>query len=617
MKFILPLLIIPVFCFSQSAADRQKIVATYDQTAVNELKQQAQEYMAEQRKQIDAYKATHQVEESELHSLQRIHNGVPIFFTTFNDGSSKTIRANSMYPGGALGLNVNGTGMFPGVWDGGKVRNTHNEFPNNKVTLSDAAADLSAHATHVTGTICAAGVSPTRRGIAYGASALTHDWDDDYTEMIAFGSAGYLVSNHSYGYNTDNLPNWEFGSYDGSAVEIDQLSNAYPYYQIVVAAGNDRNNGDLEQNSLKGGYDLVSGTGCSKNGITVAAVDQLLNYTDPTSVVMSDFSNFGPTDDGRIKPDISAKGVGTSSCVSSANFAYDVYSGTSMASPAITGLVVLLQNHYHNLNSAYMRASTVRGLICHSAREAGFYLGPDYEFGWGLADGLKAASIISNKGISTVLEENTLANGETFTKTVSITGAQRLSATICWTDPTGNANFSGNLDNRVPRLKNNLDLKILKDGNVYYPWKLDFENPGNPATREDDNNVDNIERVELDLADPGVYTIQVTHKGTLVGGSQVFSLIANGATTGLGVNQADFNDKIVLYPNPAKSTLNFAAPADVTISSVVVFDILGKQVNSNTSLMNNAIDISNLSSGIYFAKFMANGQSAIKKFVKE
>jgi hypothetical protein len=32
-----------------------------------------------------------------------------------------------------------------------------------------------------------------------------------------------------------------------------------------------------------------------------------------------------------------------------------------------------------------MKAATVRGLLCHSADEAGFSKGPDYEYGWGLA----------------------------------------------------------------------------------------------------------------------------------------------------------------------------------------------------------------------------------------
>lgn len=620
MKIILPFLIVPFFCLAQTPAERQKIVASYDQNAVNQLKQDAAAYMAEQKRLIEAYKMTHDVKESEHHSLQRFFNGIPVFFTISNDGSSKTIRANAMYPGGSLGLSVTGAGITVGVWDGGKVRNTHNEFPGGKVTLSDDAQDLSAHATHVTGTVVAAGVSAARRGIAYGAAALTHDWDSDYNEMVAFGGAGYLTSNHSYGYDTENLPTNLFGFYDGSSIEIDNLSNTYPFYQVVVAAGNDRNNPDLEQNSLKGGYDLLSGTGVSKNGITVAAVDQLLNYTDPTSVIMSDFSNFGPPDDGRIKPDISAKGVGTSSCTSSTNFAYDIFSGTSMAAPAITGLVALLQKHYNNSAGSYMRAATVRGLICHSAREAGFYDGPDYEFGWGLADGLTAANIITNRGVSTILEEHTLANTETYTRQIVLNSAQKLMVTICWTDPTGQANISGSTDNRTPRLKHNLDLKILKDGNTYYPWKLDPENSSNPATNDSDNNADNVEKVEINVADPGVYTIQVTHKGTLTsnGGTQPFSLIANGSSgLSLSNNGVDFNDKIVLYPNPVRNVLGIAVPNNGEVTDLAIFDILGKQVRTGKALLNNSIDVSGLSEGTYMARFTYNGTSFTKKFIKE
>lgn len=103
-----------------------------------------------------------------------------------------------------------------------------------------------------------------------------------------------------------------------------------------------------------------------------------------------------------------------------------------------------------------------------------------------------------------------------------------------------------------------------------------------PATREEDNNVDNIEKVQIDLA-YGVYTIQVTHKATLAGGAQVLSLIANGGTTGLGTNDQDFSDKIVIYPNPAKSQLNFAAPQNVTITSV---QILICWANKSTPIQN-------------------------------
>jgi len=619
MKTTLLLFAVPVLAFAQTAPQRQKIIATYDQKEQIRVKAEAKQYMDEQKRLVAEYKKNHKVIESDHHSLQRVHNGIPYFFTVSNEGSSKTIRANSMYPGGVLGLDVTGQDMVAGVWDGGKVRNTHQEFTNDRVFLNDGATDLNPHSTHVTGTIIAAGVSPTRKGIAYQATAYTYDWDDDYDEMLAFGSGGGLVSNHSYGYDTSNLPSWEFGSYDSSSIEVDNVANANPYYQICIAAGNDRSNFDLSQVSEKGGYDMLSGTGTSKNGITVAAVNQLLNYTDPLDVIMSDFSNFGPTDDGRIKPDISAKGVGTSSCVSMSNTAYDTYSGTSMATPAITGLIVLLQQHYSNVNGGnFMRASTVRGLICHTAREAGDYDGPDYSFGWGLADGLEAANVITNNGTSTILEEHTLTSGQTYTKQVAIGTGQKFAATICWTDPTGTANATGSVDSRVPRLKNNLDLKILKDGQTYYPWKLDPDNPMDAATREADNNVDNIEKVQIDFAEPGVYTIQVKHKGaSLVGGSQVFSLIASGEEgLTLAAPQSELESGIVLYPNPVRNTLNIAVPNDGQVQSASVYDLLGKQVASGAP-MGNSVDTSALAGGVYFVHFNYNGKELVRKFIKE
>ena len=621
MRISILLLIVPFCCFSQTETERNKIISTYDQKAVELLKEEAKIYTKQQKDLIKQYKATHDVIESEFHSLQRMHDGTPIFFTTFNDGSSKTIRANSLYPGGALGLNITGAGMIAGVWDGGKVRNTHQEFTNNRVIPSDGATTLSAHATHVTGTVMAAGTNAIRRGIAYGAEVRSYDWDTDYEEMVTFGSLGYLVSNHSYGYNTDNLAVWKFGSYDSSSIEIDEVANTFPYYQVVIAAGNDRANGDLAQAANENGYDLLSGTGCSKNGITVSAAHEILNYVDSFSVQMSDFSNFGPPDDGRIKPDIAAKGTGVDSPVSNNNSSYEVYNGTSMAAPAITGMILLLQKHYNNLNSTYMKAATVRGLVCHTAREAGNYHGPDYEFGWGLADGQSAASIISAKGNTAILEENTLALGQTFTKQISVSSPQSLKATICWTDPVGNQNGNGVNDNRAPRLKNNLDLKILKDGVTYYPWKLDAEEPYMEPTRDSDNNVDNIEKVEIDLAQPGIYTIQVTHKGTaLVGGtdSQNFSLIASGSQSiSLANNQYELANSIILYPNPTNSILNFATPNNVEVTQVALYDVLGKQVMSNAQVMNNSLDVSGISKGIYLIAFTCDGQSVVKKFVKE
>lgn len=619
MKSLILFLLFPLYIFSQSVAERQKIVSTYNQADIVNLKRSTEEFERIQKKKIGDYKKQHPFLESELMSLQRIEDdGTPIFYTTYNQGSSITLGTNKMYPGGSLGLNVTGAGMTAGVWDGGKVRNTHQEFNGGKVTLGDGATALSDHATHVTGTIIASGVSATRRGIAYGAQARTHDWDSDYSEILAFAAEGYLTSNHSYGYVASNLPEAKFGAYDASSIEIDNISNASPYYQVVVAAGNDRNDFDLTQVNNKGGYDLLTGFATSKNSLVVAAVEQVLSYTGPESVVMSSFSNYGPPDDGRIKPDISAKGVAVNSCISSTNTAYDIYQGTSMAAPAITGMVLMLQKHFNNLNpSTFMRASTVRGLICHSAKEAGFSPGPDYEFGWGLANAELAANIITNRNVNTLLEENTLSTGQTFTKLISISSTQKISATICWTDPTGQSTSS--LDNRAPRLRNNLDIKILKDGEIYYPWKLNPDDPASGAINTEENDVDNVEKVEIEDAMPGVYTIQVTHKGAnLLGGSQVFSLIANASTAlNLNTRDYDYDKSIFIYPNPAASVLNFEIKNNIVISAVSINDISGKEIYKNSNLISNSIDISNLASGVYFVTFKSDDSLVTKKFIKE
>lgn len=621
MKKYIVLLLLPLSMLGQTVAERAKIVSTYDQGLIQRNKAAAAAAFKEQQQRISAYVALHPYVKSELKSLQRIEDdGTPIFYTTYNANSSKTINTNKMYPGGSLGLSVTGAGMTAGVWDGGKVRNTHVEFPNSKITLSDAAATLSDHSTHVTGTIIAAGTSNIRKGIAYGGSAMTYDWDSDTTEMMDFGGQGFLTSNHSYGYIASGLPEYKFGSYDSSSIDDDNIAYANPYYQVVKAAGNDRDDTTLDQVNIKGGYDLLTGSACAKNTIVVAAVQQVLNYVDETSVVMSSFSNYGPTDDGRIKPDIAAKGVAVNSCTAAANNSYDIYNGTSMATPAITGMILMLQKHYNNLNpSTFMRASTVRGLICHSAREAGAYPGPDFEFGWGLADAAAAANIISNRNVSTVLEEDTLEVGATFTKQITLDSTQKLMATLCWTDPAGSAN-STVPDTRTPRLRNNLDLKIVKDGVTYYPWKLDVDVPDLGATNVEDNNVDNVEKVEIPDAAPGVYTLQVTHKGiTLTGGSQVFSLIANGSTAlNLNTRAYDYDSSVFVYPNPAANVLHFSVKNNVEVTAVAVHDIAGKEVYATTAgLAQNQIDITSLASGVYFATFTSGNGSITKKFIKE
>ncbi|MBT3587254.1 MAG: S8 family serine peptidase, partial [Flavobacteriaceae bacterium] len=300
------------------------------------------------------------------------------------------------------------------------------------------------------------------------------------------------------------------------------LYNA-PYYLSVWAAGNDRQSG---VNSDDGGYDYLHGWGTAKNTLVVAAVYEVLDYTEPNSVNMSGFSNWGPTDDGRIKPDISAKGVNMYSSVNASNYAN--YSGTSMASPSVAGSILLLQQHYNNVNGTYMKSSTLRGLALHTADEAGNYPGPDPRFGWGLLNIENAAAVITNNGTSSTILEEEIETGEVYTYSIQADGASDLMVSVTWLDPPGIVNNSGNEDDAIPSIINDLDLRVSQDGGAtFMPWKLNLANFSAAATTGD-NLVDNIEKIEI-VGASGEYIIQVSHKAAaLLNNVQAFSLIVTG-----------------------------------------------------------------------------------------
>lgn len=545
-------------------------------------------------------------------------NGEVSYYVTSNAGSSATIRTNRLYSGGSLGLNVQGQGMKAFVWDGGGARTTHVEFPNNKVNIIDGAA-LDDHATHVTGTIVAQGLTASLKGIAFDASADSYDWNNDYGEMSIEAASGMLVSNHSYwiGQNA----RWNFGAYDSRARSFDQIAFNAPFYLAVTAAGNDRNDSAdpligpyLNQ---KFGYNLIRGMQNGKNFLTVGAVSQVSNYTGPDSVVMSPFSSWGPTDDGRIKPEIVAKGVSVRSTLVSSDTASGLKSGTSMASPAVTGAVVLMQQHYHNIFNNYMRAATVKGLLLHTADEAGIYDGPDYEYGWGLLNAEKAANVITGKNVgSTIIDELTLNNSQTYTRSITVNGTEPLMVSISWTDRPGTAN-NGVEDPTDLNLVNDLDVRVIKtDNTTYFPWTLDPANTFNAPVRTQDNFRDNFEKVQVDNPG-GTYNIVVTHKGTLTGGSQNFSLIVSGPQVLSTKETAKIDDAISIYPNPVANSLNFAVTNSIVLSDVSIYDVTGKQVISSKDLSSNSIDVSRLQSGVYFAKFASDDKTVTKKFIKQ
>ena len=470
--------------------------------------------------------------------LQRVVNGKPIYYTTYNVDAAKSTRTNHLHSGGSLGLNLMGQGMTAYVWDGGGTRLTHQEFDgaggNNRVSIIDGSTlnSNSFHAQHVTGTIVASGVVANAKGMAPHAKAKTADWTNDKSEATAEVSNGMILSNHSYGFAFRNqfgqvqLPQHYFGGYITESREWDQIMFNAPNYLMVVAAGNDGNDNSANNNPTGGsGWDKLTGHSTSKNNLVVAnAQDANIDSSgNLVSVSINSSSSEGPTDDMRIKPDITGNGTGVYSTYDNSDTAYNSITGTSMASPNVTGSLLLLQQHYKNLNSGnFMKAATLKGLALHTADDAGAS-GPDAVFGWGLLNTKRAAETITKKGNQAKIEELTLTSGQTYTITVDSDGTSPLLASISWTDRPGTANTTVN--STTPVLVNDLDIRVSKGGTTHLPYEL----TGPTTSAKRDNNVDPYERVDVANAS-GTYTITVTHKGSLTGGSQNYSLIVTGIT---------------------------------------------------------------------------------------
>ena len=296
------------------------------------------------------------------------------------------------------------------------------------------------------------------------------------------------------------------------------------------AAGNDRGepgDGSRPPDCNGGtGYDCIIPEAVAKNIITVGAVNKVPSYTGPSSVVMSSFSSWGPTDDGRIKPDIVGAGVSLFSTSAVGVDTYEFRSGTSMATPNVVGSLTLLQELYKKLHGgAVMKSATLKALVIHTAKEAGLLPGPDYSFGWGLLDAEAAAKLLINEdGISNRIYDVTLNNNVPFELTINPIANQKITATIVWNDPAANATPSA-LDPQISALVNDLDIRLVaENGSEYYPWLLDPSTPSAQAIKGN-NYRDNVERLEFNLPEAKPYKLIVDHKGLLVNGSQSFSLI--------------------------------------------------------------------------------------------
>lgn len=524
-----------------------------------------------------------ELEDGTIYELIGIENGLPEYRITNNAGAAQSTSADQLHPGANSIYALSGKGMIIGEWDGGATLLSHQEF-GGRAIQRDGATSISNHATHVAGTLIGGGARPDAKGMAPDAILWTHDWNNDNAQMAAAAAEGLLISNHSYGsitgwargdwaegssnswhwwgdVNVSTEEDFRFGFYNNKARQWDQIAYNAPYYLIVKSAGNDRNDvgatnhfvsinnsweasTDFRQrDGGQDGYDCIPTYGNSKNILTVGAVTKIPGgWNSPSDVNMSSFSGWGPTDDGRIKPDIVGAGVGLLSASSGGDDQYASLSGTSMSGPNVAGSLLLLQELHRDLFGEFMLSSTLKGLAIHTADQAGPDEGPDYRHGWGMLNVKTAADVLSDP-LAHQIRELTLADGATYETTLSIVEDMPVKITLCWTDPEGQVGPAA-LNDRTPKLVNDLDVRLISvddSSRVFFPYLLNPDEPAAPATKGD-NIVDNVEVINVGELPAGEYMVVVSHKGSLRDGTQDFSLIISSSAPDCGL---ELNDLVV------------------------------------------------------------------------
>ena len=385
------------------------------------------------------------------------------------------------------GKNLNGKGVTIGIGDNADI-STHIDFAGRIIGRTPWQPDN--HGTHVSGTAAGAGIINVKNhGMAPKATIINGYFSDIITNAATYAVDNNMVlSNNSYYSAEDRCPGE--GMYDVLSNYIDQQTGRYKQLLHVVAAGND---GSLNCSAFPTSFGTVkSGWQAAKNVLTVGA----MNVRDYT---IANFSSRGPVTDGRIKPEISANGWAVTSTT-----AYNTYGGdygTSMACPAVTGVLSLMYERFRQLHGgANPTGALMKALVCNTAEDLG-NIGPDYSFGFGMLNARRAVEAIEQSNYFI----NSIFNGGNATQTITVpANTKRLKVMLYWADTAAEPNAA-------TALVNDLDITVTEPSSILHRPLILNPTPQhvNDVATEGADHTNNIEQVIIENPAAGNYTINV------------------------------------------------------------------------------------------------------------
>lgn len=427
-------------------------------------------------------------------------------------------------------------------------------------------SDREGHGTHVCGSVLG-------NGTLSGANATLHDYGGSFAGMAPearliiqsvadragnlSGLPANLVDLFSPIYtdgariHTNSWGAAYLGAYPAMSQQVDQFLWDHKDMTILFSAGNsgvDANgNGVVDLDSL-------DAPATAKNCITVGASESSITTNSftygaawpsdyPSNPIKSDlvannpsgmaaFSSRGPTDDGRIKPDICAPGtniVSARSHLSGTGTLWGVYNsnylysgGTSMSTPITAGCVALVREFLVDVRRIPSPSGAlVKAALLNSAADLnpGQYgtgaareipsSRPNNIEGWGRVSLRDAVQPLwpSNVDFIDASGLGTGASGE-YTYEVQNTSVP-LKITLAWTDYPGAVQAA-------KELVNDLDLLVIAPGGQQYR--------GNSAV----DRLNNVETVDIPVPSLGTYMVRVTAYNVPQGGSQPYAIALMG-----------------------------------------------------------------------------------------
>ena len=108
---------------------------------------------------------------------------------------------------------------------------------------------------------------------------------------------------------------------------------------------------------------------------------------------------------------------------------------------------------------------------------------------------------------------------------------------------------------------------------------------------------------------------QVTITGITGGAPAANSLVALGRNISQTEGAGNFNDDLIIYPNPVRTVVNVNPSYNVN-SNFRIIDLTGKTVLSG-SMLNNTINVSKLKTGVYLLELSDEEEKFVQKFIKQ